>query len=149
MEIEKEIKQDKFKSEYHKLILNILVTNNWLNEKIIARLKAFNLTPKQFNVLRILRGQQSEPIKVNEIRQRMIDKMSDVSRIVERLRLKGLVKRETCENNRRAVDVVITRRGLSLLKKIDALDEEWERNFSNLSKQQAAQLNHLLNTLRS
>lgn len=149
MKLENEIKQQKFKSEFQKLMLNIMVTNNWLAEKTIDFLKPFDITPKQFNVLRILRGQKDNPITVFEIRNRMIDKMSDVSRIVERLRLKGLITRELCENNRRAVDIFITEKGLKLLEKLDELDTSMKKSLKNITKAEAQSVNDILDKIRS
>lgn len=149
MKIESAIKQTTFKSEFQKLSLNIMVTSNWLQEKAVEILRPFDITPKQFNVLRILRGQHPNPITLFEIRNRMIDKMSDVSRIVERLRVKGLLSREICENNRRAVDVCITEEGLELLKQLDMIDDQFKMFLSGISEEEARSVNRVLDKLRS
>ncbi|HSH66062.1 MAG TPA: MarR family transcriptional regulator, partial [Bacteroidia bacterium] len=123
MILEKEIFQDNFKSNKHKAILNIFYTYNWLYEKHVRELKPYDLTVQQFNILRILRGQYPKPASIKLLKQRMLDKMSDVSRLVEKLRIKGLVERTTCSNDRRNVDVKITEKGLELLSKFDLIDD--------------------------
>ncbi|MBN2412999.1 MarR family transcriptional regulator [candidate division KSB1 bacterium] len=148
MKIEQEIKQKEFHSEYHKLLINIFFTNNRLLEKTVEQLKPYQLTPKQYNVLRILRGQYPNPATVKLIRDRMLDKMSDASRIVERLRVKGLIRREICDDNRRAVDVQITEKGLNLLKELDEQAIKWEQALKTLTVEEATQLNFLLDKLR-
>ena len=148
MKIEQEIQQKEFRSEYQKLLINIFFTNNWLLEKTVQQLKPYQLTPKQYNVLRILRGQSPNPVTVKLIRERMLDKMSDASRIVERLRIKGLIRREICDDNRRAVDVYITDKGLKLLKELDVRAIKWEEDLKTLSSEEAAQLNNFLDNLR-
>jgi DNA-binding MarR family transcriptional regulator len=148
MELEKEIKQKEFFSPHHKMIINILFTNNWLSEKIVDRLKPFDITPAQYNILRILRGQHPEPASLVLIKDRMLDRSSDVSRLVERLRRKGLVQRKICEDNRRAVDIRVTGKGLRLLEKIAKADPHWERPFKTLSNREAEELSRLLDKLR-
>lgn len=148
MKLEEEIKQPKFKNEYNKLGINILFTQSWLSYKQQAFFKKAGITPQQYNVLRILRGQQPKPATINLLIERMLDKSSNASRIVDKLEAKGLVKRTTCPNDRRAVDVLITENGLDLLKKMDAGEQEWEKNLHTLTADEAAQLNHLLDKLR-
>src|SRR5437868_6045316 len=116
MELEKEINQKKFRSQQHKLAVNLIYTFNWLNEHQVNVLKPFDITLQQFNVLRILRGQHPQTASVKLIRERMLDKMSDASRIVEKLRVKGLLSRTTCPNDRRACEVVISQKGMELLE---------------------------------
>jgi len=148
MKIEQEIKQKEFRSENQKLLINIIFTSHWLFEKNVEQLKPYDLTPKQYNVLRILRGQYPKPITVKLIRERRLDKMSDASRIVERLRIKGLVRREICGDNRRAVDVKITEKGMDLLKELDEEAIKWEEDLKRLSNEEAISLNNLLDKLR-
>ncbi|MGD9487899.1 MAG: MarR family winged helix-turn-helix transcriptional regulator [Calditrichaceae bacterium] len=148
MELEKEIKQKTFKNEYQKMIVNIMFTHGWMNSLLSNRLKKYGISPQQFNILRILRGQYPEPARVNLLKDRMLDKMSNASRLVEKLRIKGLVDRHICENDRRAVDVVITQEGLDVLKKIDELEKEWEKQFYTLSPDEVNELNKLLDMLR-
>lgn len=148
MRLEEEIKQKSFRNEYHKLAVNILYTHGWLldfNTKVFLQ---YDLTAQQYNVLRILRGQHPNPASVNLLKDRMLDKMSDVSRLVERLRAKDLLERTICKNDRRKADVKITAKGLELLREIDKLDSEVDKLFSNLSIKEADQLNNLLDQLR-
>lgn len=148
MKLEDEIVQKKFKSEYQKVVLNIIYTNNWLNGFFHQSLKPFNITQQQFNILRILRGQHPNPASIKLIKERMLDKMSDASRIVEKLRVKQLIKRKECESDRRNVDIVITQKGLDLLKQIDPLEEKLHKLISTLSEKEVIQLNKLLDKMR-
>jgi DNA-binding MarR family transcriptional regulator len=148
MEIEKEIKQRSFKTEYHKLSVNLMFTCGWLHQINQAFLKKYGLTEQQFNILRILRGQHPKPARVNLLIERMLDKMSNASRLVEKLRKKGLVERYICEHDRRAVNVIITNKGLDLLKIIDKNDDKWENSFHTLSPSEVEVMNRLLDKLR-
>jgi DNA-binding MarR family transcriptional regulator len=148
MKIEEEIKQSKFDSELHKLAVNLIFTGNWLGLVTAQFLKRFDLTPQQFNVLRILRGQHPNPATVNLLIERMLDRMSNVSRIVDKLFAKGLVERKTCKKDRRAVDIIITEKGLSLLSEIDSRREEMDSVLNKLSEAEAKQLNGLLDKVR-
>lgn len=149
MSIEKDIKQQKpFKSPYQKLVVNILFTNNWMNSDHMNILKPFDLTAQQYNVLRILRGQYPNPITVNGIIERMLDKMSNASRLVDKLLAKELASRCDNKDDRRACDVRITQLGLDVLKEIDVLQESWETSFSNLTPEEAETLSGLLDKLR-
>lgn len=148
MKLEEEIKQSKFRNEYHKLAVNIFYTYSWLLNLQSKLFKKFKITSNQYNILRILRGQYPNPATINLLKDRMIDKMSDASRLVERLRKKGLVKRELCENDRRRVDVIITDKGLKLLSDIDKLNDEYDSFFKNLSLTESKTLNDLLDKLR-
>jgi DNA-binding MarR family transcriptional regulator len=148
MALEEDIKQEKFINEFEKMAVNILYTGSWLYNINAIRLKRFDITPEQFNVLRILRGSHPKPLMLADITCRMIDKSSNATRLVEKLRLKGLIKRELCENNRRQVDISITDKGLSILKKIDATAEEWTTTLKNISRKEAQELNRILDKLR-
>ena len=148
MGIEKDISQAKFRNEYQKATINLIYTYNWMNERIKALLDQFDITPQQFNILRILRG-AGKPISTLQIRQRMLDKMSDTSRIVDRLIKKELVNKVVCAGDRRLVDVTISENGLSLLERIDLQQEEMDRVFKNLDEHEAATLNQLLDRVRS
>ncbi len=149
MSIEEDVKQEKFQSEHQKAAINILYTGNWLYNINASFLKKFGITPEQFNVLRILRGAHPKALMLADITCRMIDKNSNATRLVEKLRQKGLVNREICENNRRQVDISITDKGLALLKKIDSQNPMWIDTFKNLTKAEAAELNRVLDKLRS
>lgn len=148
MKLEDEIKQSSFRNEYHKLAVNIIFTHSWLMSKIYELLDEYDLTPQQFNLLRILRGQYPKPASITLLKERMLDKMSDASRLVERLLAKGLVERKICPEDRRKVDVVITKKGLKLLEKIDKTDNEMDNYLKNLSEVEAKKLNELLDKLR-
>jgi DNA-binding MarR family transcriptional regulator len=148
MALEDDIKQEKFSSEFEKVAINILFTGSWLYNINIGRLKAHDITPEQFNVLRILRGSHPKTMMLADITSRMIDKGSNATRLVEKLRQKGFVKREICENNRRQVDIIITDKGLALLKKIDSASNEWISTLKNITKAEAQELNRILDKLR-
>jgi len=148
MSIEKDIKQANFKSPYSKAVVNILYTNNWLQSLQVEVFKPFDLTLQQYNVLRILRGQYPNPITVIAIIERMLDKMSNASRLVDKLLAKELVIRRLCPHDRRAVDVIITEKGLELLGKIDTLQSQWEDKLSGLTEIEALQLSNLLDKMR-
>ncbi len=148
MKLELEIKQPKFRNEYHKLAVNILYTNGWLVNLYANLFSKYDITSNQFNILRILRGQYPNPATVNLLKERMLDKMSDASRLVERLRIKGFIKRDLKPNDRRCVDVVITDKGLHLLKEIDKLNDKHDSFLKKLSESEAKKLNNLLDKLR-
>ena len=149
MPLEKEIHQVKpFRNDYHKALVNIIYTGKWMLQFSADVLKPYTLTPQQYNILRILRGKYPEGITIKFIRQRMLDRMSDASRIVEHLRKKGLVERNICIGNRRMVDVLITKKGLHLLDEIKKEDERMDKYLSGLNEQEITQLNSLLDKLR-
>jgi len=148
MGIEKDISQSKFRSEYQKATINLIYTFNWMSERLKAMLDQYDITPQQFNILRILRG-AGKPISTLQIRQRMLDKMSDTSRIVDRLLKKGLVQKVVCEGDRRLVDVSISASGLALLERIDVHQDDMDSVFKNLDEEQAITLNKLLDKIRS
>ncbi|OGG04597.1 MAG: transcriptional regulator [Candidatus Glassbacteria bacterium RIFCSPLOWO2_12_FULL_58_11] len=149
MRIEDEIRQNKFRSERQKLIINISFTSNWINSHVLRFLKPFGISPEQYNVLRILRGQHPAPATVNLVRDRMINRMSNASRLVEKLRRKGLVERTVCDQDRRAVDLLITGAGLDLLKQIDSETNKLEKLFETVTREEAMKMNFLLDKLRS
>jgi DNA-binding MarR family transcriptional regulator len=148
MGLEQEIKQEKFSTEHEKAAINILFTGSWLHNIHAARLKRFDITPEQFNVLRILRGSHPKPLMLADITCRMIDKSSNATRLVEKLRTKGFLKREICENNRRQVDISITEKGLNILKKIDTEESEFLARLKNITRTEAQELNRVLDKLR-
>jgi DNA-binding MarR family transcriptional regulator len=147
MKLEDELSQKKFKSEFHKAALNIIYTSNWLTSKHSANLKPHDITQQQFNILRILRGQHPHPASIKLLKERMMDKMSDASRLVEKLRLKGLLERKICKADRRNVDVIITQKGLDLLASLDHLDDNFKEIIA-LDSNEVEQLNELLDKLR-
>jgi DNA-binding MarR family transcriptional regulator len=148
MKLEEEIKQKNFKDEYEKLVVNILFTGNWMYLVNTNSLKSAGLTLPQYNVLRILRGQHPKPATVNLLIERMLDKSSNASRIVDKLLNKNLVVRKICKKDRRSVDVLITDKGLDMLKQIDGFQEEWRKTFKTLNREEAKNLNNLLDKLR-
>ena len=148
MGIEKDISQPKFRNEYQKSIVNFIYTYNWMNERMKSFFDKEKITGQQFNILRILRG-AGKPLSTLQIRQRMLDKMSDTSRIVDRLIIKELVKKNTCPADKRLVDVSITDKGKKLLEKIDRYESEMDAVFGNLSTAEAKTLNSLLDKIRS
>ncbi|PUZ24876.1 MarR family transcriptional regulator [Chitinophaga parva] len=143
--IEKLISQSNFRSEYHKGMVGLIFVGNWIVSKHQQFFKRFDITMQQFNILRILRGQYPGTANINLLKDRMLDKMSDVSRLVERLRKAELVDRKSCPSDRRAVDVIITQKGLELLEAIDAeIDELQDDMTATLSEKEIQQLNKLL-----
>jgi uncharacterized lipoprotein YddW (UPF0748 family)/predicted transcriptional regulator len=148
MALENEINQRKFRTEYQKARINIIYTYNWLSEKISSIFEEWDITPRQFNILRILRG-EGKPLSTLQIRQRMLDKMSDTSRIVDRLLIKGLVRKTPNGEDRRLVDVVITPKGRKLLEKIDPFEEAADKFMTGLTEEETKTLNGLLDKLRS
>jgi DNA-binding MarR family transcriptional regulator len=148
MELEKEILSSKFENEYQKSIVNLIFTYNWMTHLLKKKLGKYHITLQQFNVLRILRGQYPNPATVNLIKERMLDKMSDASRIVDRLIEKGMVTRCTNKDDRRAVDIGISDKGLELLKKLSGEMTEADIIKNNLTKEEAAELNRLLDKFR-
>jgi DNA-binding MarR family transcriptional regulator len=148
MGLEKDIKQQQFTSENQKLIINLIFTNNWLTEKIRDFLSTADITLQQFNILRILRGSHPQPLSTLTIRERMLDKMSDTSRIVDRLVLKGLVDKKTCPSDKRLVDISITREGKKVLATIDQKEKEVMAVVANLNQEEMEILNGLLDKMR-
>ena len=144
MKIEDVIQQNTFKSDYQKAAINILFTANSMNIRSFQILKEFGLTLPQFNILRILRGQHPQSANINSLIDRMIDKASNASRIVEKLKDKNLVVRSINEIDRRSVDVKITEVGLNLLAQIDLVDHEFHFGTESLSQAEVIMLNHLL-----
>jgi len=148
MRLEDEIKQKKFKSEHHKLAVNIMYTSNWAIGEFQRVLKPFGLSPQQYNVLRILRGQKGKPASVNLIIDRMLDKNSNASRLVEKLRKKEYIERRECEHDRRQVDIVITKEGLKFLELMDKNLPQADKTYDVLSSKEAKTLNDLMDKLR-
>lgn len=143
-----DIVKGNFYNEQHKLRVNIIYTSNWLLSEVKEFLKDYDITQQQFNILRILRGQCPNPITTSLIRERMLDKMSDVSRIVDRLAKKELVHKQSSQSDKRLVDVIITQNGLDLLDKIDQNILKLDAVMDNLTDDEAQALNYLLNKVR-
>lgn len=148
--IGKELKMKSFKSSYQKASLNIMFTGNWLMARTENILKPFGISQQQYNVLRILRGQGGELVNLFAIQERMLSRMSNATRLVEKLRQKGLVERQLCEANRRKVEISITKTGLELLEKIDPLLENIEeKHFKGISPEEAEKISDWLDKIRS
>jgi DNA-binding MarR family transcriptional regulator len=147
MGIEKDIQQTNFRNEFQKMGINIIYTANWLNEKMGQILSTEDITQQQYNILRILRG-SDVPLSTLKIRERMLDKMSDTSRIVDRLVVKGLVEKTACVKDKRLVDITVTKKGLQLLEKLDALNVHIDSILKGVSEKEANTINEILDKLR-
>lgn len=148
MGIDKDIQQAKFRNVYQKAGINLIYTLGWMKDKTKCIFDEEDITSQQFNILRILRGSFPQPLSTLQIRERMLEKMSDTSRIVDRLIAKGLVKKITCKADRRLVDVIITDKGKKLLERLDAKQDEIDNVLSNLTEKEATLLSDLLDKIR-
>lgn len=148
MGLEEDVKQAKFANEHQKAMVNILYTSSWLNNRNTVYFKKFNISPEQFNVLRILRGSHPNPMRLADIAERMIEKNSNCTRLVEKLRQKEMVDRQLCESNRRQVDISITTKGLKVLSDIDKDYDQWMSIQKSITKAEAIELNRILDKLR-
>ncbi len=148
MGIEKDIQQAKFRNAYQKASINLIYTLGWIRDRTKSIFEAEDITPQQFNILRILRGSFPKPLSTLQIRERMLEKMSDTSRIVDRLIAKGLVKKVTCKSDRRLVDVIITDKGKKLLERLDSRQDEIDAVLGNISEKDANMLSDLLDKIR-
>jgi DNA-binding MarR family transcriptional regulator len=148
MGIDKDIQQAKFRNPYQKAAINLIYTLGWMREKTKNIFDAESITPQQFNILRILRGSFPQPLSTMQIRERMLEKMSDTSRIVDRLIAKGLVKKLPCKNDRRLVDVIIGDKGKKLLERLDTRQDEIDGVLGKLSENDANILSDLLDKIR-
>ncbi|MFZ5552474.1 MAG: MarR family winged helix-turn-helix transcriptional regulator [Bacteroidota bacterium] len=148
MELEKKVNYHHFKSEYEKILVNIYYTNNWLFDNYQKILKKYNLTTQQFNVLKILFASYQKPLMISSIKERMLDKNSDITRIVERLFVKNLVTRRRNQSNRRKVFVRLSIKGYQLMKKMNKEVQVFEKLVNHLTPKEAVELNILLNKIR-
>ncbi|TAH25424.1 MAG: MarR family transcriptional regulator [Cytophagales bacterium] len=149
MKLELEIKQKSFKNEYAKCLVNLIFTSAWLEKKSKDFFIQYDLTPQQYNTLRILRGQHPVPSSINLIKERMLDKMSDASRIVQRLEVKKLLIKKIPSHNKRLMEVYINQAGLNILEEIDDKIIELEESLHRLNKNEIKTLNELLDKLRN
>lgn len=147
MTLEKKIQQSKFKSPQHKLGVNLLYTSHIISYLLHQQFKDLEITHQQYNVMRILRGQHPKPCNLKLIKERIIDRMSDASRIVDKLIAKGFVERRECKADRRNVDLLITQKGLDLLTSLEHVDQSFVELFKNLTKEDIKNLNDLLDKL--
>ncbi|HEY0058684.1 MAG TPA: MarR family transcriptional regulator [Flavisolibacter sp.] len=148
MGIETDIHQATFKTVKQKAMINLLYSYGWVIEQIKTFVANEDITHQQYNILRILRGSAPKPLSTLQIRERMLDKMSDTSRIVDRLVTKELVKKCTCVSDKRLVDVTISEKGQLLLAKLDADSDHIDKVMNNLTEEEAEQLSNLLDKLR-
>lgn len=148
MKLEEEIAQHQFAGEQQKAMINLLFTYHWAVAKMRSDFKPYDITMQQFNILRILRGQMPNPCTINLLKERMLDKMCDASRMVDRLLQKGYIERCVNKKDRRAVDIKISENGLELLAKFDASSDP-NKMFAALTDQEAKQLNEFLDKVRS
>ncbi|MFE3869075.1 MarR family winged helix-turn-helix transcriptional regulator [Flavobacterium sp. LS2P90] len=150
MKIEDEIKSTIALDISKKIILNVLYTQNVITDNFNEILKPFDISGEQYNVLRILRGQKGTPANMCVIQERMLARTSNTTRLVDKLLLKNLVTRNVCPENRRKIEVLITHKGLDILKELDPKVIEHEQFFSrNLSASEVEQLNNLLEKYRN
>jgi DNA-binding MarR family transcriptional regulator len=148
MKIEEAIKQSQFKSELHKAVVNLMYTSNWILSNNSKALKPFGLSTQQFNILRILMGQFPNPAPVSLLTERMLDKMSNASRLVDKLEEKHLVLRTVCKHDRRQVDVLITEKGKDVLSQANAAINKESHHHKALNEEESKILNDLLDKLR-
>ena len=147
MGIEQDIQQPNFRNEFQKMGINLLFTANWLNEQIGKILSEEGVTQQQYNILRILRG-SATPLSTLKIRERMLDKMSDTSRIVDRLIAKELVVKNTCEKDKRLVDIILSPKGISLVDQLDQYNERIDALLKGINESEAKTMNQILDKIR-
>jgi DNA-binding MarR family transcriptional regulator len=145
--IEDAIQQSKFRNSHQKAVINLIYTANWLQNKHLAFFKPFGITAHQYNILRVLKGQFPKSISATEIKSRLLDQNSDVSRLLDRLMQKQLITKTASENDKRASDVFISEQGLELLTQIEKQNKEIDFAI-NLSPEEASQLSDLLDKCR-
>ncbi len=148
MGIEQDIQQPNFRNEFQKMGINLLFTANWLNEQIGKILSEEGVTQQQYNILRILRG-SATPLSTLKIRERMLDKMSDTSRIVDRLIAKELVVKNTCEKDKRLVDITLSPKGLDLVDQLDQFNDRIDDLLKGINASEAATMNQILDKIRT
>ncbi|PCJ92660.1 MAG: MarR family transcriptional regulator [Flavobacteriaceae bacterium] len=146
MNVEKVLKTDIEMPLRSKSIIHLILVYNSIGESLSNALKPFDVSLQQFNVLRILRGQKGKPANLSTINERMVTKMSNTTRLVDKLLLKGFVERVTCIANRRKVEITITKKGDAILKKMDTVVNSTQAQIlKNFSNEELLQLNNLLN----
>jgi len=148
MGIEQDIQQASFRNEFQKMGINLLFTANWLNEQIGKMLAEEGVTQQQYNILRILRG-SATPLSTLKIRERMLDKMSDTSRIVDRLIAKELVLKNICEKDKRLVDITLSPKGLQLVDQLDQFNDRIDALLKGINESEAATMNQILDKIRT
>lgn len=148
MRLEDAIKQKEFKDPFNKAVVNLLYSQSYIVSNQSCLFKPLGISPEQYNVLRILKGQKGQPITVSSIQERMLNRMSNASRLVEKLKQKELVIREECPTDRRQVDILITDKGLKVLTELEEAVYAFNRKIINLSEEEVDQLNFLLDKMR-
>ncbi len=148
MKLEEQIKQKKFNSQLEKALVNITFTNSVITGNLNKQFKPYNISIQQFNVMRILKGQHPKAVSVNDIADRMVDKMSNASRLVEKLRIKGLIKRTQSSSDKRQVDIKLTKAGLSQLEILNEIVDNARQDFRHISEAEYEVLNTILDKMR-
>jgi len=149
MKIENAIKQSSFSSSYHKVLVNLIYTGNWVRDEQMKVFKQFDLLPQHYNVLRIIKGHMPTPIAPKDIKEVLIDKAGDLTRLLDKLEKKGFVKRNLCPSNRRQMDISMTDKGFEVLEKMQApLQTFTDKIQACISADQAESLSNLLDQLR-
>lgn len=146
MNVEEVLKTTKEIPLKSRTLIHLMLVNNKVKETISAALKPFGVSLQQFNVLRILRGQGSTPANLTTLNERMVTKMSNTTRLVDKLLIKGYVDRSICEENRRKIEIIITSKGLDILKDMDEVMRKTELMLvEQFTEQELLELNTLLN----
>ncbi|SFD84978.1 DNA-binding transcriptional regulator, MarR family [Chitinophaga sp. CF118] len=149
MRIEQAINQRKFRDEHHKVVVNLLYTGNWLRDALGTSLKEHGLLPQHYNALRIIRGRHPEPLSAGSIKEVMLDKASDVTRLLDKLEKLSYIQRKLCPHNRRKMDINITQEGLQLLDELDVpMDSFYNDLTERLTEDEARELSDLLDKMR-
>lgn len=148
LKIEDELKQSKFQSNLHKALINIMFTSGWVYNQFREIFKSYRLTHQQYNVLRILRGKYPDSLNPTDIKAVMLDKNPDLTRLCDRLCEMGYIDREVDVHNKRKMNIKINEKGLSILKEIDPLMEEFNNSRFNLTEEEAEKLSALLDKAR-
>ncbi|KAA2242902.1 MarR family transcriptional regulator [Chitinophaga agrisoli] len=149
MRIEEAIKQGKFRSNYQKAVVNLIFTSNWLRDAQADFFKEYEILPQHFNALRIIKGRHPKPVSAGEIKEVLLDKASDVTRLLDKLVKLGHVNRRLCDQNRRKMDITLTPKGLQLLEDLEPHMNAFFGDLADrLNEEEAQQLSDLLDKLR-
>lgn len=148
MKLEEEIRQSKFESMHQKAVLNVIFTANWINSRFRDIFKPYDLTPQQYNVLRILRGRHPKSANPGEIKDVMLDKNPDLTRLCDRLCKVGMITRTVNKNNRRKMNIKITDKGLEVLAQLDPEMRRLQETMVFISEEESASLSDLLDKMR-
>ncbi len=149
MGIEEAIKQQRFEDNYQKAIINLVYTANWLRDEQIKLLKQYDILPQHFNALRIIRGRHPEPISPGEIKEVLLDKANDLTRLLDKLEKKGYIERRVCPANRRKVDIRMTVRGTNFTNKVTKMLVPLNKKIEeHISDKEAGKISQLLDKMR-